>query len=114
MSSQGYSASAKAMVAGGLLNLLRVFGGGVRVTAASTALAWRLEGATGIHERTAGAPETALLAAVGDVLVLLALFGALGAAMAFIRGGPEAGKRAAAQPVAPVAPQANAIVVGSR
>ena len=83
----------KSGVAGGLLNLLRVSGGGVGVAAASAVLAWGVETATGVHERTAGAQEGALLAAVGDVLVMLALFGAIGAAMAIIRNGPKAEAR---------------------
>ncbi len=83
-------------VAGGLLNLLRISGGAVGVAASSAVLAWGLETTTGMHERTAGAPEAALLAAVGDVLVLLAVFGALGGAMAIIRNDPKADARKAA------------------
>jgi MFS family permease len=85
----------KSGVAGGLLNLLRAFGGGVGIAASSVVLAWGLESATGVHERTTGAPEAALLAAAGDVLVLLALFGALGAAMALIRNDPKVAARKA-------------------
>ncbi|HME85778.1 MAG TPA: MFS transporter [Roseiarcus sp.] len=91
----------KSGVAGGLLNLLRISGGGVGVAASSAVLAWGLESATGVHEQTAGAPEAALLAAVGDVLVLLALFGALGAAMAVIRNNPKADARKAVGAGAP-------------
>jgi EmrB/QacA subfamily drug resistance transporter len=83
----------KSGVAGGLLNLLRVFGTGVGVAAASTVLSWRLEAATGIHARTANAPEAALLVAVGAALVMLAALAALGAAMAMVRNDPEAGRR---------------------
>ena len=86
----------KSGVAGGLLNLLRISGGAVGVAASSAVLAWGLETTTGMHERTAGAPEAALLAAVGDVLVLLAVFGALGGAMAIIRNDPKADARKAA------------------
>ena len=75
----------KSGVAGGLLNLLRVFGAGLGVAAASAALAWSLEAISGLHERTANAPKTALLAASGDVFMMLAAFAALGAAMAVIR-----------------------------
>jgi hypothetical protein len=85
----------KSGVAGGLLNLLRGSGGGVGVAASSAVLAWGLESASGIHEQTANAPEAALLAAVGDVLLLLALFGALGAALAVIRNAPNADARKA-------------------
>jgi MFS family permease len=91
----------KSGVAGGLLNLLRALGGGVGVAASSVVLAWGLESATGVHERTAGAPEAALIAAAGDVLVLLALFGALGAAMAVIRNAPEVDGRKAVGAGAP-------------
>ena len=91
----------KSGVAGGLLNLLRVSGGGVGIAASSAVLAWGLESATGVHERSAGAPETALLAAAGDVLILLALFGALGAAMALIRSDPKADAREAVGAGAP-------------
>jgi hypothetical protein len=91
----------KSGVAGGLLNLLRAFGGGVGVAASSVVLAWGLESAAGVHERTAGASEAATLAAAGDVLVLLALFGALGAAMALIRSDPKADARKAVGAGAP-------------
>ena len=91
----------KSGVAGGLLNLLRVSGGGVGVAASSAVLAWGLETATGMHERTAGVPEAGLLAAVGDVLVVLALFGAIGAAMAIIRDGPKADARTTAAALKP-------------
>ena len=102
----GAAPSDKSGVAGGLLNLLRVFGAGVGVAAASATLAWRLEAATGAHERTANVREAALLAAVGDVLLLLAIFAALGAAMAVFGDGPEAGARKAAPaPLGPAAPE---------
>ena len=74
---------------------MRAFGGGVGVAASSVVLAWRLESATGVHQRTAGASEAAILAAARDVLVLLALFGALGAAMALIRSDSKADARKA-------------------
>jgi hypothetical protein len=75
--------------AGGLLNLLRVLGTGVGVAAASAVLSFRLGMAAGIPARTAGVPESALLAAVDDTLVMLAAFGALGAVMAIIHGNPQ-------------------------
>jgi hypothetical protein len=80
----------KSGVAGGLVNLLRAFGAGIGVAAAATVLSSRLEAASGIHERTTNATEAALLAAVGDVLLMIAAFGALGALMAMIRSGPRA------------------------
>jgi EmrB/QacA subfamily drug resistance transporter len=79
----------KSGVAGGLLNLLRVFGTGVGVAAASTALGWGLHAATGGGARTAQAAEAALLSAVGGVLAMLACLGAVGAAAALVRGGPK-------------------------
>ncbi len=77
----------KSGVAGGLLNLLRVFGAGLGVAAASATLAWRIELQTGLRDRTAGAPEAALLSAVSSVLVLLAVLAVLGAATALVREG---------------------------
>jgi EmrB/QacA subfamily drug resistance transporter len=93
----------KSGVAGGLLNLLRVFGTGVGVASASAVLGWGLEGATGGGGRTAHAPEAAVLGAAGDVLVMLAGFAALGAAAAIIRSDPKAGLRKV--PATPLAPQ---------
>jgi EmrB/QacA subfamily drug resistance transporter len=75
--------------AGGLLNLLRIFGAGVGVAASATVLAWRLDAAVGTHVRTSEAPQTALLAAVDAVLVLLAIFAAIGAGTALVRDGPQ-------------------------
>ncbi|HEX9169556.1 MAG TPA: MFS transporter [Roseiarcus sp.] len=85
----------KSGVAGGLLNLLRVFGTGLGVAAASTALGWGLEASTGAEARTAHVPNDVLLSAVGDVLVVLAAFAAIGAAAALVRDSP---KQAAGQP----------------
>jgi MFS family permease len=97
----GAAPADKSGVAGGLLNLLRVFGAGVGVASASTALGWGLHAATGAGARTTHAPEAALLSAVGGVLAMLAGFGAIGAAAALVRGKP---KRAAGKPEpAPVA-----------
>jgi EmrB/QacA subfamily drug resistance transporter len=97
----GAAPADKSGVAGGLLNLLRVFGAGVGVASASTALGWGLHAATDAGARTTHAPEAALLSAVGGVLAMLAGFGAIGAAAALVRGKP---KRAAGKPEpAPVA-----------
>ncbi|QGY03151.1 MFS transporter [Methylobacterium mesophilicum SR1.6/6] len=57
--------------AGGLLNLMRAFGTATGVATASTLLAWRLELASGVHGRTIGASEHALLGAASDVMILL-------------------------------------------
>ena len=81
----GEAPADKSGVAGGLLNLLRVFGAGVGVAAASTALGWGLQTPTGGGGHTTHAPEAALLSAVGGVLSMLAIFAALGAAAALIR-----------------------------
>jgi EmrB/QacA subfamily drug resistance transporter len=86
----------KSGVAGGLVNLLRVFGTGVGIAAGATVLSWGLDGAAAMRGRTSGAPEAALFAAAGDVLVLLALFGALGGAMAVVRDSPAAKAKTAA------------------
>jgi EmrB/QacA subfamily drug resistance transporter len=80
----------KSGIAGGLLNLLRVVGTGVGVAAASTALGWGLQTATG-GARTAHAAEATLLSAVGGVLAMLAVFSAIGAAAALVRGKPKRG-----------------------
>jgi EmrB/QacA subfamily drug resistance transporter len=73
--------------AGGLLNLLRVFGTGLGVAIASSVLGWSLETATGLHERTIGAPERELLAAVSDVLLALGIFAVLAGTASLLRGG---------------------------
>jgi EmrB/QacA subfamily drug resistance transporter len=73
--------------AGGLLNLMRAIGIGGGVASASSLLAWRLELATGLHERTVEAREDALLAAVGDVMLMLAAFAVLAAIACSVRGG---------------------------
>jgi EmrB/QacA subfamily drug resistance transporter len=83
----------KSGVAGGLLNLLRVFGTGVGVAAASTALGWGLENATGAGARTTNASEAELLSAVGSVLFMLAGFGAIGAVAALVRSNPKRAPR---------------------
>jgi EmrB/QacA subfamily drug resistance transporter len=88
----GAAPAEKSGVAGGLLNLLRVFGSGAGVAAASALLGWRLEEAIGPRGVTSDAPEAALLAAVGAVLVLLAALAAIGAAAALVRD-PVAAKR---------------------
>jgi EmrB/QacA subfamily drug resistance transporter len=91
----GAAPAEKSGVAGGLLNLLRVFGTGVGVAAASTALGSGLHAATGAGARTGNAPSAALLSAVGGALSMLAFFAALAAAAALVRSDP---KRAAGMP----------------
>jgi MFS family permease len=80
----------KSATAGGLLNLLRIFGGAVGVAASATVLAWRLNAAVGTEVRTSEAPHAALLAAVDAVLALLAIFAAIGAASTLVRDRPQA------------------------
>jgi EmrB/QacA subfamily drug resistance transporter len=64
--------------AGGLLNLMRAFGTAMGVASTSALLGWRLELASGVHERTLGVSREALLGAVGDVMLLLAAFAVVG------------------------------------
>ena len=71
--------------AGGLLNLMRAFGTATGVATASALLAWRLELATGLHERTIGVSEHALLGAAGDVMLLLAAYAAMAAVASSLR-----------------------------
>ena len=80
--------------AGGLLNLMRMFGTGIGVAAASSVLSWRLELTTGVGERTVGATEQALLAAVGDVLLMLAAFAVIAGTASQLRSGPPRPRRA--------------------
>jgi hypothetical protein len=75
--------------AGGLLNLMRAFGTGIGVAAASSVLAWRLDSATGINGHTLGVAEPALLAAVCDVLLMLAGFAIIAGAASLLRSGPH-------------------------
>ena len=90
----GAAPADKSGVAGGLLNLLRVFGAGVGVAAASTALGWGLHAEAVAGARTAHAAEAVLFSAVGAVLAMLAVFAAFGVAAALVRAKP---KRAAAE-----------------
>jgi hypothetical protein len=77
--------------AGGLLNLMRAFGTATGVAGASALLAWRLERATGLHERTIGASEQALLDAAGDVMLLMAAYAVIAAIASSLRDRPVAG-----------------------
>jgi MFS family permease len=90
----GAAPADKSGVAGGLLNLLRVFGTGVGVAAGSTVLGWGMENPTG-GVRTANASEAALLSAVGGVLLMLSVLGAIGMAATLVRDKP---KQAAGRP----------------
>ena len=81
----GAAPAARSGQAGGLLNLLRVFGTGLGVAAASSLLAWRIRLSTGIDGHTLGVPEHALLAATGDVLLMLAAFAAIAGGATLLR-----------------------------
>ena len=84
----------KSATAGGLLNLLRIFGGAVGVAASASVLAWRLNAAVGTQVRTSEAPQATLLAAVDAVLVVLAIFAVIGAGTALVRTDHDAAHRA--------------------
>jgi EmrB/QacA subfamily drug resistance transporter len=76
--------------AGGLLNLMRIFGMSVGVACASAVLSWRLAAATGIGDRTLTASEDALLAAVKDGLLLLTVFAVTAGLTSVLRAPPRA------------------------
>jgi MFS family permease len=82
--------SDRAGEAGGLLNLMRVFGTSVGVACTSAVLSWRLAAATGIGDRTLAAAEDALLAAVSDGLLLLAAFAVIAGVTSVFRVPPRA------------------------
>jgi MFS family permease len=71
--------------AGGLLNLMRVFGTSIGVAGASALLSWRLEALTGVGNRTLAAPEEALFGAVKDGLLLLVGFAIVAGATSVFR-----------------------------
>lgn len=72
--------------AGGLLNLMRAFGTGIGVATASSVLAWGLESATG---HTIGVAEPVLLAAICDVLLVLAGFAIVAGTASLLCSGPR-------------------------
>jgi EmrB/QacA subfamily drug resistance transporter len=80
----------KSATAGGLINLLRIFGAGAGVAASATVLAWRLDPGVGAQIRTSQTQPLTLIAAVDAILVLLAIFAAIGTATALIRDRPKA------------------------
>jgi hypothetical protein len=81
--------------ADGLLNLMRVFGTGFGVAAASTLLSWRLAQATGVRGRTVTVSESDLLDAVGDVFLMLAAFAVIAGAATLARQPAAASGKAA-------------------
>jgi EmrB/QacA subfamily drug resistance transporter len=74
--------------AGGLLNLMRAFGTGCGVASAATVLGWRLKLSAGMVDHTLGAPVPALLAAIGDVFLMLACFAVLAGTTALVKPKP--------------------------
>jgi EmrB/QacA subfamily drug resistance transporter len=93
----GAAPAAHAGQAGGMLNLMRAFGTATGVASASALLGWRLELASGVHERTIGVGQGALLGAVGDVMLLLAAFAVIGGIASSVgdpRRGTSPGSRA--------------------
>jgi len=56
--------------------------------------AWRLDAAVGAQVRTSDAPQAALLASVDAVLVLLAIFAAIGVGTALVRDRPRSAHQA--------------------
>jgi hypothetical protein len=78
----------KSATAGGLINLLRIFGGGVGVAASAALLAWRLEPAVGNSAPTSQVRPPMLLSAVDAILLLIAVFGAVGAVTALVHDKP--------------------------
>jgi hypothetical protein len=81
----GAAPAAKSGQAGGLMNLMRVLGTGLGIASASTLLSWRLEHSTGTIGQTVAVSESALLGAVGDVLLMLAIFAVTAGAAAQAR-----------------------------
>jgi len=75
--------------AGGLLNLMRVFGTSVGVAGASAVLSWRLAALTGIGDRTLAAREEAVLGAVSDGLLLLVAFAVIAGLTSALRAPPR-------------------------
>jgi EmrB/QacA subfamily drug resistance transporter len=76
--------------AGGLLNLMRVFGTSLGVAGASAVLSWRLAVLTGIADRTLTASEQALLGGVKDGLLLLVTFAVVAGITSVLRAPPPA------------------------
>jgi sugar phosphate permease len=74
--------------AGAIVNLMRILGTATGVSASSTVLSWRLEVIGHPGERTS-VPASHLIAAVGDALLLLAVFGVLAGVASVVRGEGE-------------------------
>jgi hypothetical protein len=68
---------------------MRAFGTATGVASASALLAWRLERATGMHERTIATDEHALLNAAGDVMLLVAAYAIIAAIASSLHDKPR-------------------------
>jgi EmrB/QacA subfamily drug resistance transporter len=77
--------------AGGLLNLMRVFGTSIGVACASAALSWRLAVLTGSGNSTLAVSADAVRGAVTDCVVVLIVFGSIAAVASVLRGPPVRG-----------------------
>lgn len=72
--------------AGAIVNLMRILGTATGVAASSTVLSWRLEVLSHPGGRTVSVPASELIAAVGDALLLLVVFGVLAGVASVVRG----------------------------
>jgi len=79
--------------AGALVNLMRILGTAMGVSACSTVLAWRLQVLAHPGGRTSSVPASELVAAVSDTLLILVVFGVV--------AGVAAGASRMAKPSAP-------------
>jgi len=86
--------------AAGLLNVMRYFGIGVGIAAASSLLAWRLEVLAGAGDGTLHAPVEALLSAGRAVIMLLGAFTAAAAAISLSLPGHRPSQGEAGVPLA--------------
>jgi EmrB/QacA subfamily drug resistance transporter len=83
--------------AGGLLNLMRVFGTSLGVACASALLSWRMGARTGTAGRTSGMGGHDVLSSIGDAMWLLIAFAVVAALMSILRSGRPAGGSAKAR-----------------
>lgn len=74
-------------VAGGLLNLLRVFGTSLGVAAASSMLAWRLEMRMGPGSRMSAVPADVLFVACKEAMLVLVAFAVIAGLSSLVRAG---------------------------
>jgi EmrB/QacA subfamily drug resistance transporter len=79
--------------AGGLLNLMRVFGTSVGIAVGASMLSWRIDVLAGADDRTTGLSPDALLRAVTEALPALAAFAAVAGAASLVRSRRRVGFR---------------------